>query len=134
MNLALESLIRNKVIENSFHTQCSIAVWDEFKNNPLWITVKKEETSDKFLITHWRIDLFQEVDCINYKSNDDYELPISTYFLVSSENLFKPNKVIPKGAGGISDPGGNKTDGFFLACFVCAGQIPRKFLRGLNES
>ena len=69
MNLALESLIRNKVIENSFHTQCSIAVWDEFKNNPLWITVKKEETSDKFLITHWRIDLFQEVDCINYKSN-----------------------------------------------------------------
>lgn len=96
MNLALESLIRNKVIQNSFHTQCSIAVWNEFKLSPQWITVKKEETSDDFLVTQWLIDQFQLIDYHHYDGEDEYVLPPFCEFQISQEDLFKPDVVIPQ--------------------------------------
>jgi len=84
MNLALESIIRNKAIQNLFKTPTTIGVLNR-KKSYLWITLESKDTEIE--ISYW--------DLLTI-SNSSY-MPKVESRIVHKDEIFIPEVVIPSG-------------------------------------
>lgn len=84
MNLALESIIRNKAIQNLFKTPTTIGVLNR-KKNYLWITLETKNTEVE--VSYWDLSTI---------SSSNY-MPKVESRIIDKEVIFLPEVVIPSG-------------------------------------
>lgn len=82
MNLAIESIIRDKSVQRLFRTPMTLGVRNSDAQH-MWITLQTHD--DEILVSHYDLDDF-----------DAHNMDVET-FVISREEVFKPKVVIPDG-------------------------------------